>query len=209
PNKPLDPEIVGITGITDEMLKNQRIDDDEVDRIISDAAVVIAHNARFDRPFVEQRWASFEQKAWACSLTQIPWGSLGFESAKLEYLAYRLGFFFHGHRAETDCRAGLEILSRTLQPKGEFALKVLLDEARRKSYRVWAVGAPFEAKDTLKARGYRWNNGENGKPRAWHKDVSEDLYEEEARYLSDSILQGNLDPIVDTISAFNRFSERG
>ena len=208
PQKAISPEISGITGITDEMVKGQHIDDKAVNELVKDAAVVIAHNARFDRPFVEQRWEIFESKAWACSLSQVPWAQFGFESAKLEYLAYRLGFFYDGHRASIDCQVGLDILSRPLGNSNTPTLKTLLDTAREKSYRLWALGAPFEAKDELKARGYRWNNGENGKPKAWHKDFSEADAIKETSDLQQTIMGPDWEPLVETISAFNRFSQR-
>ncbi len=208
PQKPISPEITSITGITDDMVKGQDIDDQIVTNIVKDAAVVIAHNARFDRPFVEQRWNIFESKAWACSLSQIPWSDYGFESPKLEYLAYRLGFFYDGHRASIDCQVGLDILSRPLGDEKTPILKTLLDAARQKTFRLWAIGAPFEAKDELKARGYRWNNGENGKPKAWHKDFSESEAQSETQNLQQTIMGKSWDPMIETISAFNRFSQR-
>ena len=42
-----------ITGITDAMVQGQSIDVVAVTRLLSGAALVIAHNARFDRPFCE------------------------------------------------------------------------------------------------------------------------------------------------------------
>ena len=33
----------------------------------------LAHNAAFDRPFVENRLEVFEHKAWACSFAGIDW----------------------------------------------------------------------------------------------------------------------------------------
>ena len=39
-----------------------------------------------------------------------------------------------------------------------------------------AKGSPFETKDVLRNRGYRWNPGDNGKWKAWYVDVPrEDL----------------------------------
>ena len=51
PGMPI-PEIAQqITGITDEMVQGQSIDVAAVKKLLSSAALVIAHNARFDRPF--------------------------------------------------------------------------------------------------------------------------------------------------------------
>jgi hypothetical protein len=92
-------------------------------------------------------------------MKEIPWAEEGCTSAKLEYLAWRQGFFFDGHRALTDCLAGLHLLSMALPVSGEPTLKVLLDRARQREYRIWAEGSPFDAKEILKARGYHWSAG--------------------------------------------------
>ena len=118
------------------------------------ANIVIAHNARFDRPFVEERLADFKSIDWGCSLADINWEEESVEGLKLEYIAYKYGFFYEGHRATMDCQAGIEILSRTLPCSGEPVLKRLLDRAKRMDVRIWVDGAPFDKKDALKARGY-------------------------------------------------------
>lgn len=58
-------------------------------------------------------------------------------------------------------------------------LAELLENARKVRIRTSAVGAPFEAKDVLKARGYRWSNGDGGGARAWWIDVDEATLEQE------------------------------
>ncbi|MDX7952546.1 exonuclease domain-containing protein [Lichenihabitans sp. Uapishka_5] len=50
PSGPLTPEIVRLTGITDEMLEGKRIDLDAVEAFIAEADLIVAHNAGFDRP---------------------------------------------------------------------------------------------------------------------------------------------------------------
>ena len=55
---------------------------------------MIAHNARFDRPFVENLLDDFSDIAWGCSIADIDWNKEGFEGVKLEYLAYKFGFFY-------------------------------------------------------------------------------------------------------------------
>lgn len=88
----------------------KRINDAEVESLLADVSLVIAHNAGFDRVFVESRFPIFATKAWACSFKQIPWSEEGISSGKLEFLAYNCGFHFTGHRASTDCHALLEVL---------------------------------------------------------------------------------------------------
>jgi DNA polymerase-3 subunit epsilon len=168
PGMPIPPASTQVHHITDAMVKGQRIDDAEVERMLQDVAVVIAHNAAFDRPFVEQRWPIFERLQWACSLRDIDWSAEGFGSAKLEYLMYTQGMFYEAHRAETDCRALLEVLSRILPNSQKTALLAMLETLNQPQVRVYALNSPFETKDQLKLRGYRWD----GELRCWHKTLS-------------------------------------
>lgn len=208
PGVPIPPEITNITGITDEMVAGERIDEAAVNAFIEDAALIIAHNASFDRKFVEASYPAFEKKAWGCSVQQIDWHAAGFESAKLEYLAYRQGFFYSGHRATIDCLAGIHVVSYTLEDSGNPALSELLGKAREKGVRLWAANSPFESKDLLKARGYRWHAGADGRPKAWYKDLPATELEAEQEYLAENVYGGQRNLPTDQINAFNRFSAR-
>lgn len=209
PGLPIPEIITQITGITDEMVKGQSIDLAEVSKLLSEAVIVIAHNARFDRPFVENLLEDFNDIAWACSIADIEWNKEGFEGVKLEFLAYKFGFFYEGHRATIDCQAGIEILSRKFPKSGEQILGQLLKRARRTDIRLWAEGAPFDRKDVLKKRGYRWSPGENGKRKSWYKDLTEEELEDEMKYLNDSIYPRAVGVLpTDKFNAKVRYSKR-
>ncbi len=202
-------EITNLTGITSEDVKGHSIDWNAVRECIEPAAIIIAHNASFDRPFLESSEPLFVDKAWGCSCFDIDWKHEGFESSKLEYLGFKHGFFYEGHRATIDCYAGLELLSRELPKSGEPAMKVLLDNARKPTYRIWAEGAPFDLKDNLKARGYKWSPGSEGKPKAWYIDIDEEDHKTELEWLDEEVFQDNhTKPIVERITAFERYSQR-
>ena len=88
-------------------------------------------------------------------------------------------------------------------------MKTLLDNARKPTYRIWADGAPFDLKDNLKARGYRWSSGNDGKPKAWYIDIDEESHVSELQWLDDEVYQGNhAEPKKDRITAFERYSQR-
>lgn len=209
PHMPI-PEIAKqITGITDEMVKGQSIDFEAVKKMLSEAAIVIAHNARFDRPFCEDLLDEFKEISWACSIADVNWNEEGIEGVKLEFLAYKYGFFFEGHRATVDCQAGIEILSKPLPKSGELSLKRLLESARQTNIRLWAEGSPFDKKDDLKKRSYRWSAGENGKRKAWYKDILEDELEAEIQYLNENIYpRGVTELPMDKFNAMLRYSRR-
>ena len=201
-------EITRITGITSDMVRGKIIDWGKVAEIVEPAVLTIAHNASFDRKFAEKAFGGFSTKAWACSMTQIPWAEEQFDGVKLEYLAMKSGFFYDAHRASIDCYAAIELLSKPLPNSGTLALHALLDESRKPTCRVWAEGSPFDLKDILKARGYRWNDGTNGKLKSWYWDIPEDDLEEELSYLRREIYQRDADIPIVKITAFDRFSNR-
>jgi len=155
PGMPIPEVAKQVTGITDEMVRGQRLDDARVQALIERADLVVAHNAGFDRPFVEARFPGFAHKPWACSFADIDWKAQGAESAKLGALAQDRGWFYDAHRALVDCHALLQVLASP-QADGS-GLARLIAAASRPSYKLRATGAPFEAKDLLKARGYRWD----------------------------------------------------
>ena len=208
PSLPLSAEITRITGITDEMVAGQKIDADEVSAFASRAALVIAHNAAFDRRFAERLSDVFITKPWACSMTQIDWSAEGHEGTKLAYLAAGAGFFYDRHRAEHDCRAAIELLATPLPKSGVLAMARLLERARQPSWRIWAQNSPFDLKDTLKARGYRWNGEGNPNPRAWYIDVEDSQRGAEIAYLRQEIYMGDVELLVHRMDAYNRFSDR-
>ena len=184
PGFAIPPSSTEVHHITDEMVKGHVIDDAEVARLLEGVEVVIAHNAGFDRPFVEARWPIFQDLNWACSLKDIDWRQEGFGSAKLDYLLYTQGLFHEAHRAESDCWALLEILSRLLPQSQQTALLAVLEKLNQAQQKIYAIGSPFETKDKLKVRGYRWS----GDLRCWSRVVSgEREYADELAWLKHHI----------------------
>ncbi|WP_231867267.1 3'-5' exonuclease [Acetobacter malorum] len=163
PSQPIPPEITALTGITQEMVTGNAIFPEEIARFVAQAALIVAHNARFDRPFAERFWEGFSTRPWACSMEDVPWQAEGFDGRSLGYLVMQAGWFFNGHRAADDCLAGVTLLSTCLPKTQTPALSALLQEARQPRWQIWAENAPFDLKDKLKARGYRWNDGTDGR----------------------------------------------
>ncbi len=208
PSAPIPPAITRLTGITDAMVAGRRIETPTIEAFIGSAEHLISHVARFDRPFVERAWPVFAHKPWACSANDIDWKAHGFSGVKLTYLAMEAGFFYGAHRAVDDCHAVVELLSRPLPGGSTTALAVLLDHAERSTCRVWAEHAPFDLKNVLKARGYKWSNGENGSLRCWYIDVHESEREAEIRFLREEIYQRDVELPCVTYTATERYSAR-
>jgi DNA polymerase III subunit epsilon len=205
PTVPITPEITRLTGITPEMVMGQAIDLNAVEAFIQPAHLVIAHNARFDRPFCERLTHGFSLKAWACSHAEVSWSDFGFEGSKLGYLLSQCGWFHQGHRAVEDCHALLEVLAAPLRGETACAMTHLLASARKALLRIWAEGSPFDMKDNLKKRGYRWNDGTNGQPKSWFIEIAEDAYEAEMKFLRQEIYRRDVQPFTQRITAFERF----
>ena len=209
PSRPIPSEITRITGIDDDMVRGATIHLEEISRVLDGVHLIIAHNAGFDRPFVERLHDGFKTKCWACTMSEIDWADEGLETSKLVTLLNAFGFFYKRHRALSDCHAIIQILREKLPNSGTSVLAKLLDAARQPTWRIWAIRSPFEAKDILKARGYRWNGGEDGRPKSWYRDVSVADRDDEIGFLSREIYRvENIDLPVDRLTAFDRFSER-
>lgn len=206
PSEPIPEEITRLTGITDDMVRGQRIDTARVIRMMTNTNLVVAHNANFDRPFTEKRIPAFRSLPWACSHQDIPWREAGYGLTKLEWLLFKhCQMFYDAHTADIDCAVGIHLLSTEVL--GRRALSYLIDAAKAEHFRVWAIDAPFEVKETLKANGYFWNPGTNGLPKAWYRDVAGDAAaHEQLAWLKDERLCYR--PQVLPFDALTRFTTR-
>jgi DNA polymerase-3 subunit epsilon len=180
PGRPLSAEITRLTGLNDEILKDQRIDWPLVEKYWSRASVVIAHNAEFDRGFLRATPTLKDKpKHWACSIRHIDWRAKNFSSMKLQYLAADHGFTNpFAHRALFDCATTF----RLVEPH----VKELVEASYEAEFEVFAVGSPFETKDILKSSGYRWD----AERRVWRKRVGTHRIQDERQFLSAEVYKG-------------------
>lgn len=200
PDMPIDPRITKLTGLTAEDLAGQAIDTDAAVEILASADIIFAHNAAFDRPFVDRRLPAIAGKPWACSMVEIDWLELGFDGRALGHLVSQCGWFYEGHRAENDILALIYLLAH-VKTDGETILARLMAASDRPTYRINAVDAPFEAKDSLKAKGYRWD----ATLRFWWRTVTEEELEGEQEWLRKDIYAGRGSPAIFHQSACERY----
>ncbi len=128
----------------------------------------------------------------------MPWREIGCEGAKLGYLVNGCGLFHSGHRAVDNCHALLEVLAHEVGSAPAYLH--LLDSSTRTRVRIWAEWAPFNQKDVLRARGYRWSGGGDSRPRAWWTEVDEDDLAVELRFL-----EREVDLRCDVVTVFERY----
>lgn len=196
PKQTISELITSVTGITNEMVAGKRIDDTHVARIVNSSSVLIAHNAQFDRAFFDIRFPEMADKVWACSVKDVDWRAHGFESAKLEYLLLKNGYFYDGHRAATDCLAMVQLFESVPN-----ALPELLANAQKASFKVLAKGVSYADREVVKKRGYRWD-GDN---RHWWTIISEDAYADEIAFLNALCGSASSKNIVEAISPTSRY----
>ncbi|GAM04229.1 exonuclease [Novosphingobium sp. MBES04] len=202
PGRALDPRITQLTGLTNAVLKDEAIDEETAVEILGSADLIVAHNAAFDRPFVDKRLPALAGKAWACSMAEPDWLELGFDGRALAHLVFQCGWFYEGHRAENDILALIYLLAHDL-PEGRTVLADLVARSEAPSYRVNAVDAPFESKDRLKARGYRWN----AVLRFWSREIPEaERAEEEAWLRAEVYTTGRGSPAFFPVTANERYT---
>lgn len=206
PGMPIPQIAQEVTGISDDMVRGQRLDDAQVAALVARADLIVAHNAGFDRPFVEARFPCFVDRAWACSFADIHWAAAGAGSAKLSALAQDRGWFYDAHRAQVDCHALLQVLSQPVGHSSTTGLSQLMAAAALPSFRLRATGSPFETKDKLKARGYRWD----AEARVWACTLaSRALLDDELVWLQAEVYgRRHVRPEVEALDSRVRYSAR-
>lgn len=180
PSVPISEEASRITGITAEMVAGKRITDEQVAAFLEGSELVLAHNANFDRPMVERTFpgAGFDRIAWHCSLEQVDWQGRGKKGRSLESVVLSEGYVYGSHRADADVIATAFALNAT---STETAFAEMLRNGERETIQVIAKDSRFEAKEALKAAGFKWSNDGTDAfgHRAWHKQIP-DTPEEKA-----------------------------
>ena len=203
PQGEISAEVTRVTGLTLNDVQGHQIPWEEVEADIAPVQLCVAHNAGFDRPILERYHDLFIHKIWGCSVAQIDWTNLADVGSKSqEFLCWKIGqFFYSAHRALDDVQALCQLLSLPISNEQKPALSFLLQAVRQSKSLVKATGAPFDVKDDLRSRGYRWN----ADARVWQKVIEDALLKEELAWL---IEYNTPNPTVVKLSATDSFSVR-
>ena len=110
PTDPIPLEVTRIHGITNDMVRGHTLDYEKMESIFSRADFVVAHNAGFDKGFLEQLLPMSINRPWKCSCFGIPWVKRhGLENRRLGTLRDYFGIpHDDAHRALADCEVVLE-----------------------------------------------------------------------------------------------------
>jgi DNA polymerase III epsilon subunit-like protein len=187
------PEITKITGITLDLLKSKAQKPETVWNNFKNMTLshgvdaFIAHNATFDRAFVEEELTRNEielfKKPWVCSIKDIK-HTVG-QCRKLSHLALDYGVAVDPstlHRASDD----VELMIKMLKQSG-CNFEQLVRRSQLKDVVIRAiVPAPFGmhsdggiGKDKAKACGFNWDAAR----KIWTKTIKEDELEQEEKEL--------------------------
>jgi len=113
PNCPVTRDAPRIHGLTKRKLKGHNLDHVRITKMIKRADFLVAHNAEFDRGFVEQLFPGARSVPWRCSMNGIDWKAHGFFSKGLQNLLWDHDIVpTEKHRALADAKAPVELLSR-------------------------------------------------------------------------------------------------
>lgn len=201
PGVEITAEITRLTGLAAPDLAGRCIIEPEASAFIAHSDFVVSHNAGFDRPFVEARLPYAAGKRWVCSMRDLDWRAHGFEGRTLSHLVGQMGWFYEAHRAQTDVDALLHLLDHPLDDGGT-VLRSLVANASKPTWIVEAVGAPFEAKDLLRSRGYRWS----AEARLWSREVETAAFDDEIAWATLEVYGGLRKPAFRQVTWQERYS---
>ena len=90
PERNVPEEAFKVHGFSTDFLSNKETFDKIVDDFLDfiKGKKIIAHNASFDRSFIDKNSTKSSHKIWACSVNDIDWLKRGFTSTKQELLCY-------------------------------------------------------------------------------------------------------------------------
>ncbi len=202
PGEEISQEITLLTGISNDMVQGQSIDWGMVDTVLKDADIVVAHNASFDRAFLDKHSSVSPTKIWACSINDIYWLGRGFTSSKQELLCYWHGFYFEAHRAMNDVDALIHLLTHPSYDIDRPVLE-LIENSQKPTYVIFATNFNYDPvkKDIVKANKYKWNPEE----KIWYKNVTFDILESEKEWLTGVIYDFNFEGRVDEINPVDKY----
>lgn len=157
PSKPLSEEVKAVTGIDDSDFEFQNAFPyawQELQRAISKCDYIMAHNAQFDKAFIDNFFKGYNQfthgKQWIDTLVDIDFDKHKSKYKNLTYLGATHEFINpFSHRALFDVLSMLKIASN-------YDLNAMVESAFSPMITVTAL-VSFDQKEEAKRFGFNWN----------------------------------------------------
>lgn len=199
PGLPIPPKITALTGITDADVASKAFGSDAFAKLLLTSDAVLAHNAAFDRPFIERLIPGITKLPWICSMANVDWLAHGFDGAKLGYLLNQMGLFApKAHSALADVEALVNLLNCNL-PSGRTVISEAIASAKVPTVKIEAVNAANGQLGALRRRGYRWNP----RRKNWWTEISKQGCAAELAWLHEHNKQ--VDPRVTDVNWHTRY----
>jgi len=157
PEKPIPKMITELTGITDDLISKYAAAEcsaaEVVAALLNSVNYIVAHNAPFDKSFIEafllRNKQTMEAKVWLDSSRDVKYKA-GVKGRSLIHLAAEHGFVNpFPHRAVTDVLTMLRLLSF-------YDIKTIIERQAQPSVTYRAIGG-FAIKDLAKSLGFNYN----------------------------------------------------
>lgn len=146
------------TGITEEMVRGQSIDGRAFEDMVEAADVVIAFNAGFVRPILQEQFPSVEDAVFACVRNQIEWGVKGHDSRSFFHLTRDHLWYTDDQRTKAQVGAIIKLMSTEQSMKGEPAeyMKELVSRAQEPLLTIEAK-VDQQQRYLMKKERFNWN----------------------------------------------------
>lgn len=146
PGRRIPAEAMAVHGITDAMVRGQRIDCSRAAGLLAGADICLAHNSGFDKGFVAQVVHEARSYTWGCTCRGIPWKKLypSVRSTALQNLSSYFGCEKGAtHRALGDVETMMSLVSLPgIHGARAFQHYVLHKKVRRKDLPPEVVALP-------------------------------------------------------------------
>ena len=203
PDSEISEEITKLTGISNDMVKDKSIDWDEVSEILNMSQLVVAHNARFDRKFIDKYIQT--KNIWACSQGDIEWKERGFFKQGLEMLCIWHGFYYAAHRAMNDVNAMIHLLMHNSYSE-DLPILELISNAKKPWYKI-INKFPYNEKHIKLIKSRRLYRYEPNN-KSWSTIFNDEAkIQEEKEWLEENIYEGYFKGQIQLLTIYDKYKD--
>ena len=207
PGFDISKEITNLTGISNDDVKDIHINWTDVKNIFDKCQLLIAHNAKFDRKFIEKYIKT--DNVWACSQNDVNWQNRGFFKNSLELLCIWHGFYYEAHRAMNDVNSTINLIAHHSYVDNKPIIE-MIESLKKPLYKI-INKFPYNEnhikmikKRSINNNRYSWD----AKNKSWNIYFqSKEEIDNESIWLTENIYNGSFKGLVQLISPFDRYKD--